>query len=254
MASMPSFQQAQYEFAAHIRDPEQKDKPQDVEERRMEVYRNLFYSNVEGFIKSGFPVLHSLLEEDEWNHLVRTFFASHQAKTPYFAEISKEFVSFLEDNRLELYKQYPFLPELAHYEWVELALYIDTHEIDEIELVDSNDILNHKLAFSPVAWPLAYEFDVHHISEDYSPTEAPAQPSFYVVYRDREDDIEFLEINAVTFQLIQLIKEFPEDKTSMILERLCSQLPQFEEGVIMSNGLNTILQLMQRDIILGLKH
>ncbi len=51
------FIQQQYDFAAHIRNPEQNPAPAGIEDRRMGIYRELFYNNVEGFLSNGFPVL-----------------------------------------------------------------------------------------------------------------------------------------------------------------------------------------------------
>ncbi|RKZ79734.1 MAG: DUF2063 domain-containing protein, partial [Gammaproteobacteria bacterium] len=49
----PSFIDTQYQFAGHIRDPEHNPAPADIEQRRMAIYRELFYNNIEGFIANG---------------------------------------------------------------------------------------------------------------------------------------------------------------------------------------------------------
>ena len=49
-----------YEFAAHIRDPENKPAPENIEDRRMGIYRDLFFNNIEGFLSGTFPVLKRL--------------------------------------------------------------------------------------------------------------------------------------------------------------------------------------------------
>lgn len=42
MPDLPLFKKTQYEFAAHIRDPQLNPKPADVEARRMNIYTDLF--------------------------------------------------------------------------------------------------------------------------------------------------------------------------------------------------------------------
>ena len=64
MANLPLFTQTQYEFAAHIRDPESNPKPADVESRRMKIYTELFFNNVEDFIANTYPVLKEITPED----------------------------------------------------------------------------------------------------------------------------------------------------------------------------------------------
>ncbi|MCW9031410.1 MAG: DNA-binding domain-containing protein, partial [Gammaproteobacteria bacterium] len=49
----------QYEFAAHIRNPALNQKPADIEARRMKIYNELFYNNIEDFIANTYPVLKS---------------------------------------------------------------------------------------------------------------------------------------------------------------------------------------------------
>ena len=48
------FRQLQRQFSAHIRDRDTFDYP-GIEDRRLRVYRELFYNNIEGFLRRGFP-------------------------------------------------------------------------------------------------------------------------------------------------------------------------------------------------------
>ncbi len=66
MADRPAFQQHQYAFAAHIRDPETNPAPEGIEDRRMAIYRNLFFNNVSQLLAKTFPVLHKILGADAW--------------------------------------------------------------------------------------------------------------------------------------------------------------------------------------------
>ena len=93
--SEPEFQRLQRSFAAHLRNPQRHPAPSGIEERRLTVYRQLFFNNVNGFLEKGFPVLHSLYDNAGWRRLVRTFFDQHACASPYFLEIPEEFVTFL---------------------------------------------------------------------------------------------------------------------------------------------------------------
>ena len=72
-SDQPDFIRRQYEFAANIRDPEKEPAPADIEERRMAVYRELFYNNVESFISGTFPVLRKLHRDEPWHALIRDY-------------------------------------------------------------------------------------------------------------------------------------------------------------------------------------
>ena len=62
----------QTNFAAHIRGPQGVAPPEGIEDRRMDIYRELFFNNISGFLSNNFPVLRTLYELDEWTNLCRT--------------------------------------------------------------------------------------------------------------------------------------------------------------------------------------
>ena len=66
MAEIPAFQRHQYAFAAHIRDPEHNPAPTGIEDRRMAIYRSLFFNNVSQLLAKTFPVLHQILGAEAW--------------------------------------------------------------------------------------------------------------------------------------------------------------------------------------------
>jgi len=113
-----SFQKTQYDFAAHLRDPDLNPVPTDMEDRRMKIYRDLVYNNIETFISSGFPILRSVIADETWHEMIRDFVSHHQSHTPYFLEISQEFLRYLQEERKEHDSDPGFMLELAHYEWV----------------------------------------------------------------------------------------------------------------------------------------
>ena len=90
----PSFQQTQIEFAAHIRSPESNPAPQGIEDRRMDIYRNLFFNNIQTFIANGFPILKSITDPEQWTAMVRDFVHHHQSQSPYFLQIGSEFFDY----------------------------------------------------------------------------------------------------------------------------------------------------------------
>ena len=67
----------------------------------MSIYLSLFYNNIENFLASAFPVAKRVLGEKPWHELVREFVHRHPSTSPYFLEISQEFLSFLGDRKLQ---------------------------------------------------------------------------------------------------------------------------------------------------------
>ncbi len=248
----PDFMRKQFEFAAHIRNPDINRKPDDVEDRRMGIYRELFYNNVEGFISSGFPVLRELFDDKTWHTMVRDFFSRHQCKTPYFLEISEEFLDYLENERDN--KEDPaFIKELAHYEWVELALTVAEEQIDDTGIDPQGDFLHNVPVVSPLAWLLNYQFDVQHIGPDYQPSTPPQHITTLIVYRNRNDEIGFMEINPVTAHMIQSLQLHPDQTGKQLLENIAMELNHSDPDIVINGGIQIMKQLRDADILLGVR-
>lgn len=246
-----AFQRVQRQFAAHLRDPQRNAPPPGIEDRRLQVYRELFYNNVEDCLANAFPVLRRLTPDARWHATVRDFYARHQCHAPQFHRIAEEFLGYLEQERGERPEDPPFLRELAHYEWVELALAVDEAEIDDLPVDGEADLLAGAPLLSPLAWSLAYDYPVHRIGLEFQPVEPQPQPVYLVVYRDRQDRVRFMEINAVTARLLQLIEEAPQDSGRALLLRIAAELGHPEPQRIVDEGAGILHELRRRDILLG---
>ncbi len=251
MQPLPDFQQIQYDFAAHIRDPENRDKPQGLEDRRMAIYRDLFFNNVEGFLSGNFPVFKQISAESYWLKLARDFFNHHRCHTPYFLEIGLEFLRFVEEEREPSPEDPVFMQELLHYEWVELAL--DASELElPLQNVNANgDLLQAHPVQSPLAWLLSYQFPVHCIRPDYQPEEAPEQPTFLIAYRNREDEVNFMEVNSVTGRLLYLLSEDTAMTGEQALAQIAAEMQHPNPEQVIAGGLETMEHLRSKGIILG---
>jgi hypothetical protein len=249
----PDFIRRQYEFAAHIRDPENRPAPGEVEERRMAIYRELLFNNVESFMAGSFPVLRKILDDARWNSLIRNYFSRHKSRTPLFLEMPREFLTWLESERGDQDGDLPFLRELAHYEWVELALSIAEESLD-LPGVDSNgDLLKGIPVLSPLAWHLAYNFPVHRIGPGFLPDRPGDSPTFLVVYRDRDYEVGFLETNPVTKRLLELLDEDAGETGETLLLRIARELNHPNPDIVIQGGAEILENMKRKDIILGTK-
>jgi len=248
-ANQPEFIRRQLEFAANIRHPDNA-APADIEDRRMAVYRELFYNNVEDFMAGSYPVIRELMDDESWHAMIRDYYSRHKAKTPLFPTMPAEFLDYLQNER-NSENDPPFLIELAHYEWIELALAVSDESID-MQTIDPNaSLLEASPVISPVALSLSYAFPVHKISPDFKPTHPDNTPTFLVVYRNRQDHVKFLEINAVTFRLLQLISDNPVLTGNEVLNHVASELPGLDRDVVLKNGQRALEDLKSFGIILG---
>ena len=254
----PDFQARQLAFAAHIRDPERQPPPADVEDRRMAIYRDLFYNNIESFLADTLPVLRRILDDTDWHALVRDFFARHRCHSPYFLDIPREFLRYLDEVRGEHPEDPPFLAELAHYEWIELALSVAEAVPPPAGLDPEGDLLAGTPVVSPLAWPLAYRYPVHRIGPDYRPQAPPQTPTWLMVYRDAGDAVHFLVLNAVSARLFDLLANGPDDPGQPIeltglsaLERVAAELQHPDPAQVIQAGRDQLEDWRDRGILLG---
>lgn len=251
-ADHPEFVRQQYLFAAHIRDPVNNPCPEAVEERRMKIYRELFYNNVEGFIANSFPILRQIMLNKLWHAMIQDYFAKHLSHTPLFPEIPREFLKYLEHERKMQPNDPPFILELAHYEWVELALSILDEKFEEAKINPEGDLLDGIPVISPLAWPLSYRFPVHKISPDFQPGVPGATQTHLIVYRDADFDVHFVEINAVTARLLQLISSNNHKSARTLLQQIAVELNHAQPDIVVRGGMDILNDLQKRQVILGI--
>jgi len=242
------FRALQRAFAAHLRDPDHVPPPEGIEPRRMTVYRELFFNNVRELLAGTFPVCRSILGDDGWSRLVRRFYAGHRAHTPYFLELPREFVDWLAETTVDP----PFLAELAHYEWVELALSIAEGGDVAGDIDPDGDLLQGRPVVSPLAWTLAYRWPVHRLSPAYQPSEPPPAPTFVVVHR-RGEEVAFLQVDARTAQLLEVLESGDAPSGRAALERTGPMPRDDDDGAAATTdaGERMLRRLREREILLG---
>lgn len=255
----PQWQEKQWAFTAHLRDPEQIACPDTIEDRRMAIYRELLFNNVKSFIENGFPVLHALYKKQELDHawlaLVRQFFAKHRSRSPYFVDIPAAFLAFVQTQYTLQADDPPFLTELAHYEWLELALMTRKTEPDWTQVNRYGNLLTEQPILSPLAECHAYHWAVHTISPSCMPDEALAQPVFIIIYRNAEDQVKFIEANPVTAHLFMCLQQNTADHITGedLLTQIAEQLQHPNPIQVIQGGLQTLTRWHHLQIVLGTK-
>ncbi len=251
MAERPAFQERQYAFAAHIRDPDRVAVPAGIDDRRMSIYRQLFFNNLRNLLATMFPVLRRLHDDARWAHFIRGFMRDHRAQTPYFLQLPREFLDFLA-NEYEPDGDYPFLAELAHYEYAELEVSI-VPETDDLEALDARGDLVDGIPVRTVASRVhAYRWPVHRISTSYIPEEASDVPVFLAVYRGRDDKVRFLELNPVTAQLIERIGDNSAGRSgARLLRELAVDIGYGDTEEFVDHGRAILSEMHDAGLVVG---
>ena len=246
-----NFQDYQKAFSAHIRDPREAPRPGAVPARRMRVYNELLFNNIEGFLLACFPVCRQVLGQRRWTRLVRAFFRDHACATPYFRRIPEEFLTYLE-TAWRRPGDYPeFLAELAHYEWVELDLETSDRDASVPTHDPDGDLLAGRPLLNPVMHVLAYRWPVHRLGPRRRPRTAPAEPTFLLAYRDAGLQIRFMTISAATYRLLEGLRQDAGLTGQAVVERLAEEMRHPDLDALRRHGAELLADLRRRGALLG---
>ncbi len=256
MADLENFKRQQYEFAAYLRDPENQPAPADVEARRMNIYRDLFFNNVRNLLGGTFPVLLEILGEERWALLIRDFYRDHKSHSPLFPDLPREFLNYLAEERAttkhtDSQPDLPFMYELAHYEWVEAGLMLAADNDSSVSIKTDGDLLADRPIISNAAWLLAYAWPVNKIGKSYQPTEPAESPLYYLVYRNSAHEIIFMTLNATSARLFEIISDDGTTSGKQALQQLATELQHPDTDKVINNGLGILNEWLDRGVILG---
>jgi len=219
----------------------------------MAIYRELFFNNLHSLLSQTFPVLKKLHDPEKWRTLVRQFMIGHQAQTPYFLEIPQEFLVFLQTAYELQDDDFPFLIELAHYEWVELALSVSEESNADKQVDLEGDLLDGIPVKSALAWTYAYQFPVHRITSQFQPQEPGEQPTFLAVCRKANDDMDFMELNPVTARLFELIESNEIETGRELLQKLAQEISYPDVDALITHGASAMEDMRRAEILLGVR-
>ncbi len=238
---MKAFQQYQYDFTAHIRDPQNNAKPANVDEERMAVYREGVYNNIFESASVCFPVCQETVGAKDWDATVKRFVATHHASSPIFKDIPQELLSFIETDQASP----DYIKQLAHYEWVELA--VASMQTVAPSLSNETDLMNETPVLTPAHMLLQYDYPVQKISAQFKPEET--ESTHLLVFRKTDFEVSFVALNPMVFVLLNLIKEGLTGKQA--LTSLAEQIQHPEPETIIEFGHGVLKDLVAQDAVLG---
>jgi hypothetical protein len=242
-----TLREQQFALARHVRDPACNAPPPGIEERRLAIYRDLFFNSIESLLAGNFPVIRQTLGDGRWRELVREFYARYRCTTPLFTEIGREFVRFLELREPD--PRSPWLHELAHYEWVELALQIADDDLPPHD--PHGDLLDGLPVCSPLAWALAYSWPVQSIAPDYQPLEAPGVPTLLLVRRDAAGDVHFSQLSPLVYRLLALLDAGAHPSGRAVLAALADEAGAEDVEAFIAEGAAMLERLREEGVLLG---
>lgn len=240
---------AQHALAAWIRDPDGHPPPPGIEPRRLAVYAELVFNNIESLLAGTFPVAKATLGDAAWHAVVRAFIREHGAQTPVFTELPRELLRYLDVRTAENRGDPAWLPELAHYEWIELALQLSDERPQDVPHDPAGDLRGGVPVLSPLAWPLAYDWPVHRIAPDAIPG-VPSE-TLLLVYREPDGTVRFHELAPLAFHLLQRLGDEPTASGEALLHALALEAGAPDVDAFLAHGIDLLERYRGAGIVLG---
>jgi len=202
-------------------------------------------------LSNMFPVLKKMHTKDKWAAIIRQFMQNHRATTPYFLRLPQEFIDFLQNEYATGDDDFPFLLELAHYEYAELSLSI-SEDVNDLTGVDPDgDLLANIPVKSNLSAVFAYQYPVHRISSDYQPQAPGEQPTYLAVYRRSNDKVGFLELNPMTAGLLDAIDNNDGLNGEALLRALAKETNYPDVDAFIEHGVAALEEMRQLEILTG---
>lgn len=243
----------QNQFVGYLREPGLAPPPSGVAAARIGVYARLLYHKIEDSLLACFPLTRELLGPGPWAALVHAFIAQHRCVSPLYRQIPDEFIDYLRNERAESGDP-PLLTELAHYEWMELALSIAEDGAVPGGFDPDGDLLAGVPIFAPVFALLRYQHPVHCLGLEPaldSGSAAPGGDGYFVLgFRDADDEVRFIEISAATARLIAVLRA-GEVSGQAALTQMAAELRHPDSAALLSFGADILRNLRAQGAILG---
>ncbi|QEY75755.1 HvfC family RiPP maturation protein [Pseudomonas denitrificans (nom. rej.)] len=238
-----TLREQQLRMTRYIRDPQANEPPPGIEARRLAVYRQLFFGNLQALLAGNFPVLHASLPSEQWQALTEDFYASFHCQTPLFTEVAGEFVEYLEGCS----EQPGWVAELAHYEFIETALLLSDNA--EPAHDPDGDLLEGVPLLSALAAPLAYAWPVSHIGPQHIPLDAPAEPTLLLVRRDTDLKVYFSRLAPLAHALLVSLQQW--QLTGRQHLKALAEIAGVEPAAIEGQGVALLGSLKEQGVVLG---
>lgn len=180
--------------------------------KRLEVYRDLVKGSFNELLKKIYPNIYKLTNK-EWKSLLSKYIEVFPPASPMLGKVGEKFPVFLSKQK-KLLKKYPFIAELALYEWLELEIY---EKEDYCNSAKKNLILNPTHKFCEFKYPIP-----EIVESSLNLKNISMKPTNLLIYRDPNSfKVRFMELSLGTLDYLELVKKNISDKK--IIDKLASQ-------------------------------
>ncbi len=224
---------------------------------RFATYRRHISIGLFDWLDLGFPVLRSILTEEEWAEMMNEFFLAGYNRSPVSRDVIFAFGDYLKDYQGSLLGKFPFLQELGEYEQLDMKLifapdismdkeWVTTASADAASLVP---VLNPLLELRTYTWP------VHQIGSDQTQLNQLTKGHYpLIVYRHPKTlQAHCIEANPQLAELIKLVIPGTSTLHDLLSELAThNNIPAEEQQNFFKEAIQMIETLLQKGIVIGM--
>jgi len=232
-----------------------------IDPRGVRLYASLIRTGRQELMQSIYPGCQKVLSR-QWTRLVDRYTETRPPVHYNFNQVAAAFSEFLKNDTPEITTRHPFLPELADYEWIELAIM----ESDKVAKRGENVALDNPevfAAYGPILNPVLvvrhYQYPiaklVDWLRDDVRlPRRIKKDATNLAIYRDPEDhSSRFLELGALAARIVEMV-EMVEAKSVSYAELLTVAVSESKSGdpqETVMKVLELFEQLQELNVFLG---
>lgn len=211
----------QAQFSAFIRSPEHAPVPEGCDPERMKLYHQLFFNNFDGILENTFDRTRAHVADDQWQALVQLFFSSVPQHSPYLVDVPARFLEFLQEQSAVALPE-PVL-ELAAFE----ATLHECRMAEDITLPEAPKTLPDDVfdaVWRPHPQGVLFESSYPVNQADFSPDEAPTEPTLLWIQRDAAGVVQIYYLSAASARWLVLLDAHAGAAPNVSLAQLAQEL------------------------------
>lgn len=195
-----------------------------IDRRGVSIYADLLNIGHQDLMENVFPGCARLIG-DKWSDEVDNYFVKFPPDHFNFNRAAERFSEYLSKFGDRYVRKYPFIVELADYEWLELELLENPGRVEKFpheQLVSPEQFESLRPVVNPVLAIRRYKYPVTGIVEHLEgdcclPRDVAPKPCCVVVYRDPvTHDCRFLEVGEITARVVEAALESPTSYKDLI--------------------------------------
>lgn len=173
--------------------------------KKLETYRTLVKNTLYDILNKIYPYTKTLFKKG-WNELLSRYIEDYPPTSPILNKVAECLPEFLSRQK-NIVKKYPFINELAKYEWLEVEIY----ERDGVPTRRRKGEKNKGLILNPIHEICKFEYPIPEIIERLVDKrkmgKITKQPTNVLIYRDPKTlQVHFIELSDGALTYLQLLE------------------------------------------------